>query len=165
VLQFAVRRMGFVLKWALVVVLTTLGLIHLPLFVEAWLTGDPIAWRTLVLVELISRPALAVTMLLLTTVQIRLVLHNDSLRGALAAHGRFLKKHGLSCLVFLIAGFCFLCLLQILRLGGSAWLGVAIFKQVWSVILEIGGAISGGWILASWVCFYKRSEASQNITF
>jgi len=165
VLQFAVRRMGFVLKWALLIVLATLGLIHLPLFVEAWLTGDPIGWRTLVLVELISRPVLAVTMLLLATVQIRLVLHNDSLRGALAAHGRFLKKHGLSCLIFLIAGFCFLCLLQILRLGGSAWLGVAIFKQIWSVILEIGGAISGGWILASWVCFYKRCEASQNITF
>jgi len=165
VLQFAVRRMGFVLKWALVVVLATLALIHLPLFVEAWLTGDPIGWRTLVLVETVSRPTLAAIMLLLATVQIRLVLHNDSLRGALAAHGRFLRMHGLSCLVFLLAGFSVLFLLQILRLGGAAWFGAAIFKQVWSIVLEIGGAISGGWILASWVCFYKRCEASQNITF
>jgi hypothetical protein len=165
VLQFAVRRMGFVLKWALVIVLATLGLIHLPLFVEAWLTGDPIGWRTLVLIEMISRPALAVIMVVLATVQIRLVLHNDSLLNALAAHGRFLRRHGLSCFVFLMAGFCLLFLLQILRLGGSAWIGVAIFKQLWSVILEISGAISGGWILASWVCFYKRCEASQNITF
>jgi len=165
VLQFAVRRMGFVLKWALVVVLATLALIHLPLFVEAWLTGDPIGWRTLVLVETVSRPTLAAIMLLLATVQIRLVLHNDSLRGALAAHGRFLRMHGLSCLVFLLAGFSVLFLLQILRLGGAAWFGAAIFKQVWSIVLEIGGAISGGWILASWVCFYKRCEAPQNITF
>jgi hypothetical protein len=165
VLQFAVRRMGFVLKWALVIVLATLALIHLPLFAEAWLTGDPIGWRTLVLVETVSRPTLAAIMLLLATVQIRLVLHNDSLRGALAAHGRFLRMHGLSCLVFLLAGFSVLFLLQILRLGGAAWFGAAIFKQVWSIVLEIGGAISGGWILASWVCFYKRCEAPQNITF
>lgn len=165
VLQFAVRRMGFVLKWALVIVVATLALIHLPLFAEAWLTGDPIGWRTLVLVETVSRPTLAAIMLLLATVQIRLVLHNDSLRGALAAHGRFLRMHGLSCLVFLLAGFSVLFLLQILRLGGAAWFGAAIFKQVWSIVLEIGGAISGGWILASWVCFYKRCEAPQNITF
>ena len=32
VLQFAVRRMGFVLKWALVIVLATVALVHLPLF-------------------------------------------------------------------------------------------------------------------------------------
>jgi hypothetical protein len=165
VLQFAVRRMGFVLKWALVIVVATLALIHLPLFVEAWLTGDPIGWRTLVLVETVSRPTLAAIMLLLATVQIRLVLHNDSLRGALAAHGRFLRMHGLSCLVFLLAGFSVLFSLQILRLGGAAWFGAVIFKQVWSIVLEVGGAISGGWILASWVCFYKRCEAPQNITF
>src|SRR5262245_45047847 len=156
VLQFAVRRMGFVLKWALVIVVATLALIHLPLFVEAWLTGDPIGWQTVVLVEMVSRPTLAAIMLLLATVQIRLVLHNDSLRGALAAHGRFLRMHGLSCLVFLLAGFSVLFSLQILRLGGAAWFGAVIFKQVWSIALEIGGAISGGWILASWVCFYKR---------
>jgi hypothetical protein len=165
VLQFALRRMGFVLKWAVVIVLATLALIHLPLFLEAWSTGDPIGWRTLVLVEIVSRPALAAIMLLLATVQIRLVLHNDSLRGALAAHGRFLRRHGLSCLVFLLAGFSLLFLMQLLRLGGGAWMGAAIFKQIWSIALEIGAAISGGWILASWVCFYKRCEASQNITF
>ena len=165
VLQFAVRRMGFVLKWALVIVLATLALIHLPLFVEAWLTGDPIGWRTLVLVEMISRPALAVIMLLLATVQIWLVLHNDSLRGALVAHGRFIRRYGLRCVVFLLAGVSLLFLVQMLRLGGGAWLGTPLFKQIWSVALEIVGAVSGGWILASWVCFYKRCEASQNITF
>ena len=34
------------------------------------------------------------------------------------------------------------------------------------MLLEILGAISGGWILASWVCFYKRSEdGAKNIPF
>jgi hypothetical protein len=165
VLQLAVRRMGFVLKWAVVIIVGTLALIHIPLFIEAWITGDPIAWQTLVLVEIISRPALAAIMLALATVQIRLILHNDSLRGAIAAHGRFLKNHGLGCLVFLLAGFSVLYLLQLIKFGGNAWLGTPILKQTWSILLEIVGAISGGWILASWVCFYKRCDASQKITF
>ena len=117
-LQFAVRRMGFVLKWALVIVLATLALIHLPLFVEAWITGDPIGWRTLVVVERLSRPTLAAIMLLLATVQIRLVLHNDSLRGASSRMD--VSQEGMASLpCFLLAGFSLLFLLQILRLGGK----------------------------------------------
>jgi hypothetical protein len=165
VLQFAVRRMGFVLKWALVIILATLALIHLPLFVEAWITGDPIGWTTLFIAESIVRPALAAVMLAMATVQIRLVLHNDSLRSAIAAHGRFLKRHGLRCLVFLLAAFAFLFLLRIVHYGGNAWLGAPLSRHLWAIMLDIAGAIAGGWILASWVCFYKRCEGSQSVTF
>jgi hypothetical protein len=165
VLQFAVRRMGFVLKWALVIILATLALIHLPLFLEGWITGDPIGWTTLVIAEMIFRPALAAVMLGLATVQIRLVLHNDSLRGAIAAHGRFLKRHGLQCLAFLLAAFAILLMLQVVRLGGNASLGAPILRHIWTIFLEVASAIAGGWILASWVCFYKRREGSQTITF
>jgi hypothetical protein len=165
VLQFAVRRMGFVLKWALVIILATLALIHLPLFVEAWITGDPIGWTTLFIAESIVRPALAAVMLAMATVQIRLVLHNDSLRSAIAAHARFLKKHGLRCLVFLLAAFAFLFLLRIVHYGGNAWLGAPLSRHLWAIMLDIAGAIAGGWILASWVCFYKRCEGSQSVTF
>ncbi|HEY5811670.1 MAG TPA: hypothetical protein VIT23_03335 [Terrimicrobiaceae bacterium] len=165
VLQFAVRRMGFVLKWSVVIILTTLATIHLPLFIEAWITGDPVSWGSLAIAEAIARPTLAAIMLGLGTIQIRLVLHNDSLRGAISAHARFLKRNWLRYLVFLLAGFAGLFLLQMLRHGGNAWLGVPIWRCVWTIILEIAGAIAGGWILASWVCLYKRCEGSQNISF
>ncbi len=165
VLPLAVRRMGFVLKWALVIILATLLLIHLPLFIEAWITGDPIAWTALVAAEMIFRPALAAIMLMLATVQIRLVLHNDSLRGAIAAHGRFLRRHGLGCVVFLLAALALLWLLQIVHLGGNVLLGAPILQHLWTIIFEVAGAICGGWILASWVCFYKTCEGSQSITF
>jgi hypothetical protein len=165
VLQLAVRRMGFVLKWALVIILATLTLIHLPLFLEAWMTGDPIGWRALAAAEMIFRPALAAIMLMLATVQIRLVLHNDSLRGAIAAHGRFLRRHGLRCLVFLLAALALLWLLQTVQFAGNAWLGAPILRHLWTIIFEVAGAICGGWILASWVCFYKTCEGSQSITF
>jgi len=166
VLQFAVRRMGFVLKWAFVIILATLALIHLPLFIEAWITGEPVGWRTFAIAEAVARPTLAAVMLALATVQIRLVLHNNSLHDAIAAHVRFLKRHGLRCLVFLLAAFALLFLLQVFQSGGNAWLGAAVWRHVWTILLEILGAIAGGWVLASWVCFYKRCEdGSQGIPF
>ena len=158
--------MGFVLKWAVVIILATLALIHVPLFVEAWMIGEPVGWRTLAATEAIARPTLAAVMLALATVQIRLVLHNDSLRSAITAHGRFLKRHGLPCLVFLLSAFALLFLLQTLEHAGNAFLGAAIWRHLWTILLEILGAISGGWILAAWVCFYKRCEdGAQSIPF
>ena len=166
VLQFAVRRMGFVLKWAVVIILATLALIHIPLFVEAWMIGEPVGWRTFVAVEAIARPTLAAVMLALATVQIRLVLHNDSLRGAIVAHGRFLKRHGAPCFVFLLSAFALLFLLQFVHHAGNRFLGADIWRHLWTILLEVLGAISGGWILASWVCFYKRCEdGAKNIPF
>jgi hypothetical protein len=165
VLQLAVRRMGFVLKWALVVIVATLALIHVPLFLEAWLTGDPIGWRALALAETIFRPALAAFMLTMSTVQIRLVLHNDSLRGAIVAHGRFLKRHGLRYLVFVLAALALLWLVQVGQFTVGDALGTPLARQLWSIVMEVAGAICGGWILASWVCLYKRCEGSQSITF
>jgi hypothetical protein len=165
VLQLAVRRMGFVLKWALVIIVATLAFIHVPLFLEAWMTGDPIGWRALALAETIFRPTLAAFMLTMSTVQIRLVLHNDSLRGAIAAHGRFLKRHGLRYLVFLLAALALLWLVQIGQLTVGDALGTPLARQLWTIVLEVASAICGGWILASWVCFYKRCEGSQSITF
>jgi hypothetical protein len=159
VLHFAVRRMGFVLKWSLVIIIVTIGIIHLPLFVEAWFTGDPASWSTFAAVEEIARPALAAAMILLGTVQIRLALHNDSLRCAIYAHWDFLKRHGILCLAFLLAAFATLFVLQGLQHGGSAWLGTALWSRAWSIALEVINAMSMGWILAAWVCFYKRSEA------
>jgi hypothetical protein len=166
VLHFAVRRMGFVLKWALVIIIATLTTIHVPLFIEAWITGEPASWRTFALAEAIARPLLAAAMLALATVQIRLVLHNDSLRGAMIAHGRFLKRHGFPCLVFLLAAFALLFFLQAFQQAGNVWLGTPLAREVWTIVLEILGAISGGWILAAWVCFYKRCEdGTRNIPF
>jgi hypothetical protein len=166
VLYFAVRRMGFVLKWALVIILATLAFIHVPLFVEAWLTGDPASWSTFAIANAVARPTLAAVMIALATVQIRLVLHNDSLRHSIVAHGQFLKRHGLPCFVFFLGAFALLFVLQALQHTGNALLGAALWRHVWTILFEILGAISGGWILAAWVCFYKRCEGgAQTIPF
>ncbi len=162
VLHFAVRRMGFVLKWAVVIIAVTLAIIHVPLFVEAWFTGDPVSWSTFAVVEAIARPTLAAAMIALATIQIRLALHNDSLRGAAAAHWQFLKRNGFSCLVFLLAALAMLFSLQAVQRGISAWLETALWSNVWTTLLEVLSAMLMGWVLASWVCFYKRTEAGAH---
>jgi hypothetical protein len=166
ILHFAVRRMGFVLKWAVVIIMATLAVIHVPLFVEAWITGDPASWSTFAVAGALARPALAGVMLALATVQIRLTLRNDSLRGSIVAHWRFLKLHGLRCLVFFLAAFGLLFLLQALQQTGSAWLGVELWRTVWTILIEVLSAASVGWILAAWVCFYKSCEdGAKSIAF
>jgi hypothetical protein len=166
VLHFAVRRMGFVLKWALVIIVMTIASIHVPLFVEAWSTGDPASWSTFAVVEAIVRPTLAAVMIAMATVQIRLTLHSDSLRGAILFHWQFLKRHGLACAVFLLAALALLFVLQALQRGGSAWLLSELWGNVWSILLEVLGAMLMGWILAAWVCFYKRSEGgAESVRF
>jgi hypothetical protein len=158
ILHFAVRRMGFVLKWAVVIILATFALIHFPLFAEAWVTGDPVSWSTLAVAGALTRPALAGIMLALATVQIRLTLHNVSLRAAIRAHGQFLKRYGFHFLVFLLAALSLFFLLQALQQAGSAWLVVDLWRYSWTILIEIVGACSVGWILAAFVCFYKTCE-------
>jgi hypothetical protein len=166
VLHFAVRRMGFVLKWAVVITIATLAIIHVPLFIEAWVTGDPASWSTFAVASALGRPALAAIMLALATVQIRLTLRNDSLRGAIVAHWRFLKRQGLRCLVFFLAAFALLFLLQALQQTGSAWLGVELWRNVWMLLIEVLSAASVGWILAAWVYFYKSCEdGAKSVAF
>ncbi len=157
-LHFAVRRLGFVLKWALVIVTATLVLIHLPLLLEAWFAGEPGDWKILPLFDTFALPAFTAAILALASVQIRLTLHNDSLRGAITAHAAFLRCHGLSCLIlFAAAGTIFL-LLATARMATSFWLEETAWLPVATIVLQVFTAIIGGWTLAIWVCFYKSCE-------
>jgi hypothetical protein len=156
-MHFAVRRLGFVIKWALVLVVATLAFIHLPLFVEVMVTGAPAAMR----IELFARPVLLLAMLLCATVPIRLALHNDGLRAALTANLRFLRRHGFAAGAFLLSAFGVLVTLKSLEIAGLAWLDGTIAGLGWALLLQVAAAATGGWILASWVCFYTGLEGSS----
>jgi len=162
VLHFAVRRLGFVIKWALVLIVATLVFIHLPLFIEVAFTGAPAALR----VELFARPALLLAMLLCATVQIRLALHNDSLRGALTANIHFLRRRGLVLAAFLLTAFGLLLTIKAVEITGLAWLDGTMAGSAWTMALQILASAAGGWILASWVCFYTSLDgASREVVF
>jgi len=161
-MHFAVRRLGFVIKWALVPVVATLVFIHLPLFIEVLVTGAPAASR----VELFARPVLLTVMLLGAAVPIRLALHNDTLRGALSANLRFLRVHGFAAGAFLLAALGCLLTFKSLEVAGQAWLDSTVAGQAWVLALQVFAAAAGGWILAAWVCFYATLEdASREVVF
>ena len=165
-LHFAVRRLGIVLKWALVIVTATLALIHLPLLVEAWFTGEPAGGETLTLLDTFAVPAFAAVILALASVQIRLTLHNDSLRGAIAAHAGFLRLHGLTCLILFLAAASIFLLLTVTQSAADAWLEETAWAPVATIFLQTLTAATGGWILATWVCFYKSCEpGSREVAF
>jgi hypothetical protein len=156
-MRFAVRRLGFVLKWAFVPAVATLVFIHLPLFLEVLYTGAPAALR----IEVFARPVLLAVMLLGATVPIRLVLHNDSLRGALTANFHFLRRHGWSTGAFLLAAFGLLVTFKSLEVAGLVWLDGTIAGFAWSLGVQVFAAAAGGWILAAWVAFYTRLDGSS----
>ncbi len=161
-LHFAVRRLGFVIKWALVLIVATLTFIHLPLFLEVVLTGVPAALR----VELLARPILLLAMILCVTVQIRLALHNVSLRDAFVANLHFLRHQGWLVGTFLLAAFGLLVTIKAVEFAGLAWLGGTMAGAAWTVALQILASAAGGWILAAWVCFYTSLEgASREVVF
>lgn len=162
VMHFAVRRLGFVIKWALVFIVATLVFIHLPLFIEVVFTGAPAALR----VELFARPLLLLAMLFCATGQIHLALHNDSLRGALAANLRFLRRHGLLFATFLLTAFGLLLTIKSVEIAGLAWLDGTLAGSAWTATCQLLAAAAGGGILAAWVCFYHSLDgASREVVF
>ncbi len=163
---FAIRRLGLVVKWSLVIILASLVLIHLPMLVEALLTDDPADWKVQAFTNNISRPILALAMLALATVQIHLVLHNDSLREAFASHASFLRAHGFTIAAFLLASFSIHWVLKILENCGWGYFQHPLAMQAWALFFPLISAAAGGWILAAWVCYYKSRESGiRSITF
>ncbi len=158
-LPFAVRRLGFVIKWSLVIIAASFLLIHLPLGLDAWWTGG-IRWHTDAL-----RLSLALAMLVCGAVQIQLALHNDSLRQAFAANRKFLRQHGLAYLALVIGALGLFFLIQVVRMAGEEMLGDSLAATGWSILVQIGGAAVGGWVLAAWVCFYQERAGGKEIVY
>lgn len=157
--HFAVRRLGFVLKWSLVIMTLSLLLVHVPALVECLLVADPLEWRTPALMAWVARPVLAAVMLAFAAVQIRLVLHGDSLRGALAGNVRFLCGHGGAAFLFLAAAGFLQFAIKIVEIAGGRFLGPSAAGLAWGALWQMAAAAAGGGILAAWVCFYKDREA------
>lgn len=173
-LDFAIRRCSFVLKWALVVMLLSSLLIDLPLILKnfdafrAWFpdTPDLLEGR-----QRLARTVLAVVLLFWSTVQITLIFHSEALLKALRDHLHFVVRHAWPFAWFVIIATLHFYLFQIAQglvlrgLGEETAAGVA-----WSLVAPWAKAVIAAWLLASWVCLFKRcdtgcSEAEDLIRF
>ena len=163
-LDFAIRRFSSVMKWAAVVLGLSSLAIYLPQ-IAALL--PPFANRVNpyaldAYVNHVARPAMALLLIGLASVQITLTFHSESLRQALRDHFKFAGRHAAALTWFLAIAwvhfYAFHFLNGVLRAGlgeGSAS-GLA-----WELSAPLLESFLAAWLLASWVCWFKKTGSSR----
>ena len=162
--RFALRRFVYVVRWAVVVLAISLAGINLPLILSRFQTAG--RRETLLWVEPAvqgTRWLLVAVLLAFCSLQILLVFHNDTLVRAGAEHFRLLRRHGphVAWLVAVSALHFFLLAAAdgflSRALGPWTWPSAA-----WSLLLHpVLWAAVASWLLASWVCLFKRCESGR----
>lgn len=155
--RFAVRRFSYVLKWSGVVLLVGILIVHLPRML-AYFMNIPDVLDYLP----IERALMCGLILIFSSVQISLVLHNERLREAFRAHRDFIRENASHFGWFLlVAGihFFFITACDVIARNAIADRMVALLG--WKIIYVIVRGLITGWLLASWVCLYRQSERAH----
>lgn len=156
-LKFAMRRFSFVLKWIGLVLLCSTLLLRVPLLI-AYFRNVPNVLDYLP----IGRWLMAAIIICFCSMQISLVLHNESLRAAFRAHRQFVRRNALRFVWFLIIcalQFWFLALADATIHAAAADRPIALI--LWRFIYLLAHALVTGWLLASWVCLFRQCEIGQ----
>ena len=144
--EFALKRAFLRPKWAGVVLLATLLLIHLPLLVSyLWITQQTDFTKGVIhYIEQTARPLISVALILFCSIQISLVLHNETLREAVHEHAQLARRHW-----FRIVGswswpdFIFLPISWINDLTVEAFPKFSVPNLLFSALFTAGQGISG----------------------
>jgi hypothetical protein len=152
--RFAMRRFSYVLEWAGIVVLVSTLIVRLPLLL-AYFMNIPDVLDYLPF----ERAIMCALILTFCSVQISLALHNETLREAIRAHREFVRNNlsrvGWFLLICAIH-FFFLTTADAIVRGAIADRLIAMI--LWkSIFVFLRGFITG-WLLASWVCLFRRGE-------
>jgi hypothetical protein len=164
-LDFAIRRFAFVVKWAAVVMVLSSVFIDLPLILknfaafEPWFPADGATidrWLQ------IARFILTGFLLVFSTMQITLAFHNETLGAALRDHARFLaRNYWLFAWFLIVAGVHFFLFHLVNRLCAEA-LGDGTAPGIaWSLLAPWLTGVIGAWLLASWVCLYRYCDRDR----
>ncbi len=155
--RFAMRRFSYVLEWAGIVVAVSTLIVRLPL-VLAYFTNIPGVLDYLP----IARLLMSGLIIAFCSVQISLVLHNETLIEAMRAHLHFVQKNAGRLAWFLvICGIHFYGVMlcdAVLRGAIADRLGVLF---LWKFIFACLRGMVIGWLLASWVCLFRQCETGR----
>ena len=164
-LDFAIRRCAFVLKWALVVMLLSTVLINVPLIlknfpaVQTWFPDNAEVMEGRLR---LARAVLTGVLLLCSTVQITLIFHSEALLKALRDHARFIARFAWPFAWYLIIAALHFYLFQVAQglvlrgFGEETAAGIA-----WSLVVPWLRGILAAWLLAAWVCLFKRCDTGH----
>jgi len=155
--RFAMRRFSFVLKWAGIVVLVSLLIVRMPLLL-AYFVNIPGVLDYLP----VERVVMSSLIIGFCSMQISLALHNETLGEAFRAHREFLRGHAGR-----VGWFLLICALHFFFLtAGDAIVRGAIADRVialalWKCVFVCARGFITGWLLASWVCLFRRGESGH----
>ena len=154
--RFAVRRFAFVLKWAGIVVVVWMAVVKIPMLL-AYFVNIP----NILDYFRYQRFAMCVLIICFASVQVSLTLHNETLGRAMTAHGKFLRedwaRFGWFLLVAALHFFLIMACDAIVR-GAIADRTAPLI--VWSCFFVAMRGFIMGWLLASWVCLFRRYETA-----
>ena len=155
--RFAMRRFSYVLEWAGILVLVSFLIVRLPLLL-AYFMNIPDVLDYLP----VERVVMCGLIIAFSSVQISLALHNETLREAIRAHRQFIKinlnRFGWFLLICGIHFFVLTTADAIVR-GAIADRGLAMI--IWKSIFVLARGVVTGWLLASWVCLFRRGETRE----
>jgi hypothetical protein len=155
--RFAMRRFSYVLEWAGIVVIVGTLIVRVPL-VLAYFQNVPGVLDYLPLERLL----MCGLIIAFCSVQISLVLHNESLGAAFRAHREFIRRNFSRIGWFLLISalhFFFLTACDAIVRGAMADRVVAVV--VWKMIYVCARGLITGWLLASWVCLFRQCETAR----
>jgi hypothetical protein len=152
--RFAMRRFSYVLEWAGIVVLISTLIVRLPLLL-AYFMNIPDVLDYLPF----ERAIMCALIITFCSVQISLALHNETLREAVRAHREFVRNNlGRVGWFLLICAIHFFFLTTADAIVRGAIADRLIAMILWkSIFVFLRGFITG-WLLASWVCLFRRGK-------
>ena len=155
--QFAVRRFTYVLKWAGIVVCASILIVRLPLLLAYFIDLPGVLDY-----QGVARYAMSALIILFCSVQISLVLHNESLVEAMRAHVQFIRRNsGRFVWFLLICAIHYFVLTACDAIMRSAMADRAMAVILWKTIYVCMRGFVTGWLLASWVCLFRQCETGR----
>ena len=158
-IEVAIRRFVVVLPWSAIVLLLTFLSIDLPLILKNF----PATAAYFVETEIfdywlgIARAFLTLIILLSAGVQVRLALHSSSWRQAMREHFLMMGRAWWPFAWFVIVAFFHYFVWIAVRQNISSGVGEGTALWIaWSLLSPWIAGVIGAWLLASWVCVYRR---------
>ncbi|PZR74929.1 MAG: hypothetical protein DLM73_06490 [Chthoniobacterales bacterium] len=155
--RFAMRRFSYVLEWAGIVVIVSTLIVRAPLLL-AYFRNVPDVLDYLPL----ERFVMSALIIIFCSVQISLVLHNETLGAAVRAHREFIRRNLFRFGWFVLIAamhFFFLTACDAIVRGAVADRVVGVI--LWKVFYVCVRGFVTGWLLASWVCLFRQCETAR----
>jgi len=155
--RFAMRRFSYVLKWAGIVVLGSTLIVRMPLLLAYFMhIPDVLDYLPL------ERVLMSGLIIAFCSVQISLALHNETLGAAIRAHRQFIGAN-----LHRVGWFLFICAMHFFfimacdAIARAAITDRLVVLFLWKCILVSLRGLITGWLLASWVCFFRHCETDR----